>query len=253
MPLNPKLRYTPTKGTLGICLRSTIGRIPGDHTSRRLDARLAIPTRVLRLEASGALRPQTGQTGSPNQSGRFWPESHAWSSASALWLSRVTWWFSGEPPHTPQTWCSLRQSPLMTWLPWIPGSTLVLWLNQETVHQLHLAVLATMRPALDPAGHRVPRTKPTCLFHTWRPHRQRPFVLVLHLHLQYLAKNQSTQRCQSLITRGSDHPPVLEPHMVLTRSVDPHRVGYRFRKVVFRNYIEDPAILGLISGAATVI
>jgi hypothetical protein len=81
-----------------------------------------------------------------------------------------------------------------------------------------------MRPALDPAGHRVPRTKPTCLLHTWRPHLRRPFALVLHLHqhqssrnlhLQYLAKNQSTQRCQSLITQGSDHPPVLEPHMVL--------------------------------------
>jgi hypothetical protein len=81
-----------------------------------------------------------------------------------------------------------------------------------------------MRSALDPAGHRVPRTKPTCLLHTWRPHRRRPFALVLHLHqhessrnlhLQYLAKNQSTQRCQSLITQGSDHPPVLEPHMVL--------------------------------------
>jgi hypothetical protein len=26
-----------------------------------------------------------------------------------------------------------------------------------------------MRPALDPSGHRVPRTKPTCLLHTWRP------------------------------------------------------------------------------------
>jgi hypothetical protein len=85
-----------------------------------------------------------------------------------------------------------------------------------------------MRPALDPAGHRVPRTKPTCLLHTWRPHRQRPFALVLHLHqhessrnlhLQYLVKNQPTQRCQSLITQGSDHPPVLEPHMVLTFSV----------------------------------
>jgi hypothetical protein len=83
---------------------------------------------------------------------------------------------------------------------------------------------ATMRPALDPTGHRVPRTKPTCLLHTWRPHRQRPFALVLHLHqhesshnlhLQYLAKNQSTQLYQSLITQGGDHPPVLEPHMVL--------------------------------------
>jgi hypothetical protein len=37
-----------------------------------------------------------------------------------------------------------------------------------------------------------------------------------NLHLQYLAKNQSTQHCQSLITQGSDHPPVLEPHMVLS-------------------------------------
>jgi hypothetical protein len=82
-----------------------------------------------------------------------------------------------------------------------------------------------MRPTPDPTGHRVPRTKPTCLLHTWRPHRQRPFALVLHLHqhessrnphLQYLAKNQSTQHCQSLITQGSDHPPVLEPHMVLS-------------------------------------
>jgi hypothetical protein len=119
----------------------------------------------------------------------------------------------------------------MTWLPRSPGSTLVLWLNQETIHQLHLDVLATMRPALDPTGHRVPRTKPTCLLHTWRLHRQRPFVLVLHLHhhessrnlhLQYLAKNQSTQHCQSLIAQGSDHPPVLEPHMVLSTARGRH-------------------------------
>jgi hypothetical protein len=119
----------------------------------------------------------------------------------------------------------------MTWLPRSPGSTLVLWLNQETVHRLHLVVLATMRPALDSVGHRVPRTKPTCLLHTWRPHWQRPFALVLHLHqhqsshnlhLQYLAKSQSTQCCQSLITPGSDHPPVLELHMVLNCE-SPHR------------------------------
>jgi hypothetical protein len=90
MTLRPKLRYMPTKGTLGIRLRSTIGLMPSDRTPRSLDASLAIPTRVLRLEASGALRPQIGQTGSPNRSGRFWPDSHARSSASALWLSRVT-------------------------------------------------------------------------------------------------------------------------------------------------------------------
>jgi hypothetical protein len=44
-----------------------------------------------------------------------------------------------------------------------------------------------MRPALDPAGYQVHRTKHTCLLHTWRPHRQRPFALVLHLH-QHLVK-----------------------------------------------------------------
>jgi hypothetical protein len=41
-----------------------------------------------------------------------------------------------------------------------------------------------------------------------------------NLHLQYLTKDQSTQRCQSLITLGSDHPPVLEPHMVLNLTLD---------------------------------
>jgi hypothetical protein len=95
--------------------------MPSDRTSRSLDASLAIPARVLRFEASGTLRPQTGQTGAPNRSGQFWPDSHARSSASALWLSRVTRWFSGEPPQTPRTWCSLRQSPLMTWLPEVPA------------------------------------------------------------------------------------------------------------------------------------
>jgi hypothetical protein len=36
--------------------------MPGDRTSRSLDASLAIPTLVLRLKATGALRPQTGYT-----------------------------------------------------------------------------------------------------------------------------------------------------------------------------------------------
>jgi hypothetical protein len=83
-----------------------------------------------------------------------------------------------------------------------------------------------MRIALEPASHRVPRTK--TLLHTWRPHRQRTFALVLHLHqhqsshslhLQYLAKNQSTPCCQSLITPGSDHPLVPRPHLALKDQV----------------------------------
>jgi hypothetical protein len=124
--------------------------MPGERTSCSLDASLVIPTRVLHLEASGALRPQTGQTSSPNQPGRFWPDSHARSSASALWLSQVTWWFSGEPPQTPRTWCCLRQSPLMIWLPRSPGSTMVLWLNQETVLNFILSFLSPCGPHLTP-------------------------------------------------------------------------------------------------------
>jgi hypothetical protein len=129
LPLKSKLGYMPTKGTLGICLCSTIERMPGDHTSRSLDASLAIPTRVLRLEDFGALRPQTGQTSSPNRSGQFWPDNHARSSASSLWLRRLTQWFSGEPPPTPRTWFSIANH--HSWLgyhevparPWFCGST----------------------------------------------------------------------------------------------------------------------------------
>jgi hypothetical protein len=101
-----------------------------------------------------------------------------------------------------------------------------------------------MRPAFVPTGHRVPRSKPTCLLHTWWPRRRRPFALVLHLHqhqsscnlhLQYLAKNQSTQRCQSLITQGSDQPSVLEPHMVLSKygTVWYHPASSRFYLTIF--------------------
>jgi hypothetical protein len=82
-----------------------------------------------------------------------WPHLLVESSASVLWLNRVTQWFSGEPLQTPQTRCSLCQSPLMTRLTRSPDSTLVLRLNQETVHDFvplfllpcgpHLTSLAT--------------------------------------------------------------------------------------------------------------
>jgi hypothetical protein len=57
---------------------------------------------------------------------------------------------SGEPPETPRTRCSLRQSPLMTRLPRSPGSTLVLRLNQETVHDFILLFLPPCGPHLTP-------------------------------------------------------------------------------------------------------
>jgi hypothetical protein len=59
-------------------------------------------------------------------------------SVLALWINQGTQWFSGEPPETPRTRCSLRQSSLMTRLTRSPRSTLVLRLNQETVYDFML-------------------------------------------------------------------------------------------------------------------
>jgi hypothetical protein len=108
----------------------------------------------------------TGQTSAPHHSDP--PVRPVWSCCSsvfgssvlALWINQGTQWFSGEPPETPRTWCSLLQSPLMTRLRHSPGSTLVLRLNQETVHDFillfmppcgsHLTPLATgsLEPSL---------------------------------------------------------------------------------------------------------
>jgi hypothetical protein len=79
-----------------------------------------------------------------------WPHLLVESSASVLWLNRVTQWFSGEPLQTPRTRCSLRQSPLMTRLPRSPGSTLVLRRNQETVHDFIPLFLPPRGPHLTP-------------------------------------------------------------------------------------------------------
>jgi hypothetical protein len=72
------------------------------------------------------------------------------SSVLALWINQGTQWFSGEPPETPRTRCSLRQSALMTWLPCSPGSTLVFRLNQEIVHDFILLFMPQCGPHLTP-------------------------------------------------------------------------------------------------------
>jgi hypothetical protein len=118
--------------------------MPGDRNLLSLDASLAIPTRVLRFEDSG-LRRRT-------------PVRPVWHCCStvfgslvlALWINQGTQWFSGEPPETLRTRCSLRQSPLMTRLPCSPGSTLVLRLNQETVHDFILLFMPPCGPHLTP-------------------------------------------------------------------------------------------------------
>jgi hypothetical protein len=129
--------------------------MPGDRTQRSLDASHAIPTRVLRFEVSGLrrrtpVRPvlTTGQTGT-HRSDRSGAAA-ALSSVLALWINQGTQWLSGEPPETPRTRCSLHQSPLMTRLPRSPGTTLVLRLNQETVHDFILLFMPPCGPHLTP-------------------------------------------------------------------------------------------------------
>jgi hypothetical protein len=118
-----------------------------------------------------------------------------------LWLNQVTRRFCGEPPQTPRADSGRELLPCTSSCP-----------------RLCLDFFATMRPALDPAGHLVTRADPTCLSTPRGPARHRPCMsaLPLHqrksrrnLHLQYSAKSQSTPHCQSLLTASSDHPPVL--------------------------------------------
>jgi hypothetical protein len=127
--------------------------MPGDRTLLSLDAGHAIPTRVLRFEDSvlrcrTPVRPVllTGQTGTHWSDRSDPPVRPVWSCCStifgspvlALWINQGTQWFSGKPLETPRTWCSLRESPLITRLPRSPSSTLVLRLNQEIVHDFIL-------------------------------------------------------------------------------------------------------------------
>jgi hypothetical protein len=123
--------------------------MPGDRTVRSLDASHAIPTRVLRFEVSG-LRRRTPVR----------PVRHTGQTGLALLQLRLrlfgvgfvdhqgTYWFSREPLETPQTLCSLRQSPLMTQLPRSAGSTLVFRINQETVHDFILLFMPPCGPHL---------------------------------------------------------------------------------------------------------
>jgi hypothetical protein len=136
--------------------------MPGDRNLLRLDASLAIPTRILHFEDSGLrrrtpVRPVllTGQIGTHRSNPPVRPVWHCCSTVFgspvlALWINQGTQWFSGEPLKTPRTRCSLRQSPLMTRLPHSPGSTLVLRLNQETVHDFILLFTPPCDPDLTP-------------------------------------------------------------------------------------------------------
>jgi hypothetical protein len=83
--------------------------------------------------------------------------------------------------------------PLMTWQPHRPGSTLVLRLNQETVHNFVLLFLPPCGPNLILFSHQVHQDERTCLSTPWRPHRLRPFMPALHLHQHKSSRNLHLQ------------------------------------------------------------
>jgi hypothetical protein len=139
LPLLHNTRIHAHEGHFGNSRRSTIGRMPGDRTSRSLDASLAIPTRVRRFEASRRARIPSPPTEPP---------------VLVLLLNLVTRRFCGEPPQTPRADSGREPLPYTSSCP-----------------RLHLAFLATMRHTLDPAGHRVPQVRPTCLSTPRRPRK----------------------------------------------------------------------------------
>jgi hypothetical protein len=100
----------------------------------------------------------TSQTGNHRSNRSDPPVKPVWSccisvfgsSVLDLWINQETQWFFGEPPETLRTRCSFCQSPLMTRLPQSPGLTLVLWLNQETVHDFIFQFMPPCGPHLTP-------------------------------------------------------------------------------------------------------
>jgi hypothetical protein len=139
LPLLHNTRIHAPEGHFGNSCRSTIGRMPGDRTLLRLEASLAIPTCVLHFEASRRDRILSPPAEPP---------------VLVLWLNHVTRRFCGEPPQTPRADSSREPLPCSGSCP-----------------RLYLAFLATMRPVLDPAGHRVPRAERTCLSTPPRPQK----------------------------------------------------------------------------------
>jgi hypothetical protein len=134
----------PSRANLEVFVFAPSDGCPATTNLLSLDASLAISTRVLRFEVS-VLRHRTLV-----RLVRWCCTSVFGSLVMALWINQGTKWFSGEPPETPRTRCSLRQSPLMTRLPRSPGSTLVLRLNQETIHDFILPFSPPCGPQLTP-------------------------------------------------------------------------------------------------------
>jgi hypothetical protein len=118
-----------------------------------------------------------------------------------LWLSQVTRRFCGELWQTPRVDSGVSRYPALA-----------------HVHDFILLFLPPCSPHLSRSAIRYIELSLLVSPLLRGPARIRPFAPALHLHqrkssrnlhLQYSAKSQSTPHCQSLITPGSDHPPVL--------------------------------------------
>jgi hypothetical protein len=137
-----------TKGTQELAKNTTNTQSVGSSSSHsHVDAAARIlPTQALRSchMSAGIEASRRAQIPSPS----------AEPPVLVLWLNQVTRRFCGEPPQTPRA--DSGREPLTC-----TGSD----------QRLRLAFLATMRPALDPAGHWVPQAKPTCLSTPQRPRK----------------------------------------------------------------------------------
>jgi hypothetical protein len=136
LPLALKLWYNPLGANRSCCTPLHRTAMPSPQT--------AFPTQALRFRhtSAGIEASQRAQIPSPPVE----------PPVLVLWLNQVTRQFSGEPPQTPRADSGCEPLPCT-------GSN----------RRLRLAFLATMRPALDPAGYRVPRVRPTCLSTPRRP------------------------------------------------------------------------------------
>jgi hypothetical protein len=130
----------PPRGTLGILVVA-----PSD----------GCPVTVRRLASTQALQSRHVSSASKLLGA---PGSHLRPPSLRYWFCGSTRRFFGEPPQTPRADSDREPLPCTGSCP-----------------QLHLAFLATMRPALYPAGHRVPRAEPTCLSTPRRPRKARTF------------------------------------------------------------------------------
>jgi hypothetical protein len=131
-----------------------------------------------------------------------------------LWLNQVTRRFSGEPPQTPCADSGREPLPCTGF-----------------GRRLRLAFLATMRPALNPAGHRVPRVRPTCLSTPRRPRKEQTF----RAHSSPAPTRNKPQPAPAILGQESVHTTLSITHHSQERpSTGPRTLRSSLRSMVAR-------------------